>query len=189
MFTALLIIGLLVLAGGLLGTVTTISGYSDEITANRSPLYAPLKTNVQGGRVRVVDWTLTLASQVSGTSFAVAIVPKGARIIGGTLAASGTLANSATLAVGLAAKDGSGLLDDGTAISPAGVVANGTAIADLTACLKAAAAQGATQVPFAITMALGYLYETQKECYLTLTTGTGTVATEVVRGHLLYVVD
>lgn len=168
---------------------TTIGGYSDEIEANLQPLYSPLKTNVSGGRVRVADFTLTLAAEASGTSVAVAILPKGARIIGGTLAASATLANSATLAVGLAAKDGTGIIDDGTAISPAGVAANGTPIADLTACLKAAAAQGATQVPFSITSALGYLYETQKEVYLTLTTGTGAVTTEVVRGHVLYVVD
>ena len=168
---------------------TTISGYSDEITANRTPLYAPLKTNVQGGRVRIADWTLTCASQVSGTSFAVAILPKGARIIGGILSANGTLANSATIAVGLAAKDGTGVIDDGTAISPAGVAANGTAIADLVACLKAAATLGATQVPFSITQALGFLYEVQKECYLTLTTGTGTVAVEVIRGYVTYVVD
>lgn len=168
---------------------TTISGYSDEMTANLQPLYAPLKTNVLGGRVRILDWTLTLASQASGTSFAVGIIPKGARIIAGVLAASATLANSATLAVGLAAKDGTGLIDDGTAIQPDGGAATGTAESDQVACLKAAAAQGATQVPFAITMALGYLYETQKELYLTLTTGTGSVSTEVVRGHLLYVVD
>ncbi len=168
---------------------TTIGGYSDEITANLQPLYAPIKTNVQGGRVRVADFTLTLASQVNGTSIAVALLPKGARVIGGVLAASATLANSATLAVGLAAKDGTGLIDDGTAISPAGAAANGTPIADLTACLKAAAVQGAAQVGYALTTALGYLYETQKEVYLTLTTGVGTVSTEVVRGHVLYVVD
>ena len=170
---------------------TTISGYSDEITPNISPLYAPLKTNVSGGRVRIADWRLTLASQASGTSFAVAIIPKGARLIAGSLIASATLANSATLAVGLAAKDGSGVIHPATAggIGPDGAAVTSSDVADAIASLKAAAAQGTTMVNFLLTIALGYLYETQKECWLTLTTGTGTVATEVVRGHVLYVVD
>lgn len=170
---------------------TTINAYSDEITANRPPLYAPLKTNRSHGRVRCVSFTLTLASQASGTNFAVAIIPKGARLLSGTLAASATLANSATLSVGLAATDGSGEIKaaaQGTALTTAGA-SSATAESDAVACLKAAAAQGATQVGFCLTQALGYLYETQKEVYVTLTTGTGAVSTEVVTGHIFYVVD
>jgi hypothetical protein len=153
-----------------------------------------MKPNVQGGRVRTINWTLTLASQASGTSFAVAKIPKGARILGGIISASATLANSATLAVGLAGADGNGNLDDavagGPTLKPDGsAVTVGTAVGDSTTCLKAAAAQGATQVPFAITQALGFLYETGKEVWLTLTTGTGTVSTEVVRGYIQYQVD
>lgn len=173
---------------------TTISGYSTEL--NQGPpgspqLYAPVKANQHYGKVRCSNFSLTLASQASGTSFAVAIIPKGARIISGLIAASATLANSATLAVGLAAKDGSGEIksaSQGTALTTA-MASSAAAESDAVACLKAAAAQGATQVPFAITQALGYLYETQKEVYLTLTTGTGTVATEVVTGHVLYIVE
>lgn len=168
---------------------TTITGYSDEITAGRAPLYAPMKPNVHEGRMRVADWTLTLASQAAGTSFAVARLPKGARIISGVVSASATLANSATIAVGLAATDGTGLIDDGTILQPDGGAASGTAESDQVACLKAAAVQGAAQVPFAITQALGFLYETGKEVWVTLTTGAGTVATEVVRGYVEYVVD
>lgn len=171
-----------------------VTAYSDELTANLAPLYAPLKTNRSHGRVRSACFRLTLASQVSGTTFAVARIPKGARIISGIIAASATLANSATLAVGIAGVDGTGYYDDAVAGGPGyktdgSAVTTGTAVADTTTGLKAAAAQGATQVPFAITQALGYLYETAKEVYLTLTTGTGTVATEVVTGHVLYVVD
>lgn len=173
---------------------TTISGYSDEITSNRSPLYAPLPPDREHGRVRSCTFRLTLASQASGTSFAVAKIPKGARIIGGTLAASATLANSATLAVGLAAQDTTGNIDDavsgGPGYKPDGAaVTVGTAISDSTTCLKAAAAQGTTQVSFCLTQALGYLYKTAKDVWLTLTTGTGTVATEVVTGHVYYVID
>ena len=174
---------------------TTISSYSDEITASLAPNYAPMKPNVQGGRVRSINFRLTLAAQASGTSIAVAKLPRGAKIIGGTLSASATLANSATLAVGLAGADASGYIDDAVAGVTSGyqpdgsAVTTGTAISDSTTCLKAAAAQGATQVPFAITQALGYLYETAKEVWVTLTTGTGAVTTEVVRGDIFYVVD
>lgn len=173
---------------------TTISGYSDEITLNRPPLYAPLKPNREGGRVRSCAFRLTLASQTSGTSIAVMKLPARARILGGIIAASATLANSATLAVGLAAVDSTGNIDDALASGPGlkpdgSAVTTGTAVADSTTCLKAAAAQGATQVPFAITQALGYLYETAKEVWVTLTTGTGTVSTEVVTGEIRYVVD
>ncbi len=173
-------------------SATTISGYSTELnqTTPGSPqLYAPVKANRHYGKVRCSNFSLTLASQASGTSFAVVIIPKGARIISGGIIASATLANSATLAVGIAAKDGTGLIDDGTAVSTAMAAATGTALSDLTTAFKAAAAQSTTFVAFALTQALGYLYETQKEVYLTLTTGTGTVSTEVVTGHVLYVVE
>lgn len=173
---------------------TTINSYSDAITANLQPLYAPLKTNLQGGRVRMAFFRVTLASQAAGEDIACCIIPKGARILGGVLAASATLANSATLAVGLMGKDLSGYIDDAVTGGPGynttgAATVVGTPIADGVAVLKAAAAQGATQVPFAITQALGYGYETAKELYLTITTGTGTVSTEVVTGHVLYVVD
>lgn len=168
--------------------------FSDELTANQAPLYAPLKPNRSEGRVRTANFRLTLASQAAGAVFGVAVLPKGARIIGGELCASATLSNSATLAVGLAGKDNSGYYDDAVAGGPGyktdgSAVTVGTPVADGGALLKAAAAQGATMVPFAITQALGYLYETAKEVYVTLTTGTGTVGTEVVTGSIRYVVD
>lgn len=176
---------------------TTISGYSTGLnqTAPGSPqLFAPVKANEHYGRVRCSNFKLTLASQASGTSFACVIIPKGARILGGSLSASATLANSATLAVGLAGKDGNGYIDDAVVGGPGRTTANaavtvGTPISDGVAVLKAAAAQGAAQVPFAITNILGYMYETAKEVYLTITTGTGAVTTEEVWGHVLYIVD
>jgi hypothetical protein len=173
---------------------TTISGYSDGLTAALAPLYAPLKPNQYEGRVRTINFRLTLAAQVSGTSIAVGNIPKGARIIGGEIIASATLAASATIAVGLAGKDGTGYIDDAVTGGPGlnttgAATVVGTPISDGVAVLKAAAALSTTQVPFALTQALGYLYETAKECWLTLTTGTGTVGTEVITGSLRYVVD
>lgn len=170
------------------------SNFSVELAASRPPAYAPIKPNNYEGRVRTANFRLVLASQASGTSFAVVKLPKGARIIGGEIAASATLANSATLAVGICGADNNGYYDDAVAGGPGyktdgTAVTVGTPVADSTTALKAAAAQGATQVPFAITQALGYLYETAKEVYITLTTGTGTVSTEVVTGSVRYVVD
>ena len=178
-------------------SATTITGYSAEL--NQGPpgtpqTYLPLKPNQYQGRLRISEFTLTLASQVSGTSFAVMLLPARARIISGQIIASATLANSATLAVGLAGADGLGTIDDALATGPGldparGTVTVGTTISDSTTCLKAAAAQGATLVGYALTQALGYLYETAKPVYITLTTGTGTVSTEVVTGHCIWVLD
>jgi hypothetical protein len=174
---------------------TTIGGYSTELNAGppgNPQNYAPIKPNQHYGRVRCSTFALTLASQVAGTSFAVAIIPKGARIISGSIIASGTLANSATLAVGLAGANGDGYIDNALVAgvnTDRSAVTAGTPVSDGVAVLKAAAAQGATAVPFALTQALGYLYETAKDVYLTLTTGTGTVSTETVTGHVFYVVD
>jgi len=176
---------------------TTISGYSAEL--NQGPpgqpnVYQPLKPNQYQGRLRISEFTLTLASQVSGTSFAVMKLPARARIISGGIIASATLANSATLSVGLAAADGLGYIDDALATGPGlktdrSAVTTGTPVSDGTALLKAAAVQSTTFVGFALTQALGYLYETAKEVYITLTTGTGTVSTEVVTGHCIWVLD
>jgi hypothetical protein len=176
---------------------TTIVGYSAEL--NQGPpgqpnVYQPLKPNQYQGRLRISEFTLTFAAQASNSSFAVMKLPQGARIISGVLAASATLANSATLSVGLAGADGDGNIDEalltGPGLTPSrGAVTVGTPISDSTTCLKAAAAQGAAQVPFAITQALGYLYETAKQVYVTVTTGTGAVTTEVLTGNVVWVLD
>lgn len=165
--------------------------YSDALEAQVGVNNTQAPGNLSRAKLIVAPFIWTCAAEASGTTINVAVLPKGARLISGVLAASATLANSATLAVGLAGKDNNGFLDDvssGSSISTAGAAVT-TAQADSTTCFKAAAAQGATQVPFCITSALGYGYEVQKECYLTLTTGTGAVTTEVVRGHIIYALD
>lgn len=169
---------------------TVINSYSDELEANLQPLYAPLKTNQQGGRVRMCAFRVTLASQAAGEDIALCIIPKGARLLSGVIVASAALANSAQVSIGLAGTDGSGELKPAgiTALTTAGA-SSANAESDLVTALKAAAVLSTTQVPFLLTQALGYLYETQKEVYLTATTSVGTVATEVVTGHIFYVVD
>lgn len=175
---------------------TTITRYSNELaqTSPGSPqIYAPLHANQHYGRVRISAFSITFASEASGSSIALCKIPRGARIISGTLAASATLANSATLAVGLMAQDGAGIIHPLALAGISPLNTDGTLVtadvSDGTALLKAAAAQGTAQVPFAITRALGYLYETAKDLYLTITTGTGAVSTEVLFGHVLYSVD
>jgi hypothetical protein len=170
---------------------TVIDAWSNELVGAVPVSYAPLPANKHYGRVRCSTFSVTLASQASGTDIALCKIPKGARIVQGEIIASATLANSATLAIGLAGADGSGTIDDVPTGSSIGVdgAAVTSAVSDAVACLKAAAAQGAAKVAFGITQALGFLYETQKEVYLTATTGTGTVATEKVTGYVKYIVD
>ena len=156
---------------------TTIGGYSTELTQIAFPAYAPIKPNKSGGRVRIQYFTKTFAAEASGTSIALCIIPAGARILTGGIIASATLANSATIAMGLAGKDGNGFINKGGTTS------------DSTTMLKAAAALGATMTGFALTQALNFGLELDKECYLTMTTGTGAVTTEVVSGYLMYAVD
>ena len=171
---------------------TTISTYSDALESQVGASNTQAPANLSRSKLITAPFKWTCAAEASGTSIAVAKIPKGARLISGVLAASATLANSATLAVGLAAVDGLGNISDATTAwdlttGSAGTV--GTVESDSTVCLKAAAVQGATQVGFCLTSALGFLYETQKEVWLTLTTGTGSVTTEFVRGYITYAVD
>jgi hypothetical protein len=76
------------------------------------------------------------------------------------------------------AKNGSGYLD--AALS----------VADNVAYLKAAAAQTTTTpVDLAATVALGMLYETEKELYVTVTTAAAAMAGQTLSGYIMYVVE
>lgn len=170
---------------------TTISTYSDALESEIGSGATQAPGNLSRSKVIVAPFKWTCASEVSGTSIGLVKIPKGARLLTGVMAASAALANSGTLAVGLAGVDGTGTIDDvptGSSTSTADAAVT-TAQSDSTTCLKAAAAQSTTQVAFCLTTALGYGYEVQKECWLTVTTGTGTISTEIVRGHITYAVD
>lgn len=156
---------------------TTINSYSTDLAANLAPLYAPIKPNIMHGRVRAVYFRKVFATEAAGEDVALAVIPKGARILGGVAGVSATT-GSATLSYGLMAKDASGTLDVAAAVS------------DDVAALKAAAAQTTTaQVALAATPALYYGYETEKELYLTVTTAAAAMAGQTLTGHLLYTVD
>lgn len=170
---------------------TSITVYSDALETQVGANATPAPANLSRSNVRCAPWKWTCASEVAGTHVGLVKIPKGARLLSGEIAASATLANSAQISVGLAATDGLGFIDDvptGSSTSTADAAVT-TPQSDSTTCLKAAAVQGATKVSFCLTNALGYGYETQKEVWLTLTTSVGTLATEVVRGHILYAVD
>lgn len=156
---------------------TTIDDYGDELTANRPPLYAPLKPNQQHGRERICFFTFTAGTESAGLDVALAVIPKGARILEGTISVSATT-GSATIALGLMAKDGSGYID------AAASVADGVAL-----LLAAAAITTTAKVAFAATQALYYGYEAEKELYLTMTTAAAALASQTIKGHIRYVLD
>ena len=120
-------------------------------------------------------------------------IPKGARLLSGWIVSSAVLSNSGQVSVGLSATDATAITDPATAAwyktdGTAGTV--GTTVADSATCLKAAAVLSTTKLEFLVTTALGFLYETQKEVWLTLTTSVGTTGTtEIVRGYIDYSVD
>jgi hypothetical protein len=159
--------------------ITNINSYEDKIQAENNfendptAYLAPATVPARSGGVekRTIYFEVTLASQTTGEDILIGFIPKGAIILGGTHIASATLANSATTAIGLKGADESGYIDAALSVS------------DNVAILKAAAALSTTLVPFGITQALSFGYVAEKNLYLTLTTGTGTVATEVIRGY------
>jgi len=163
---------------------TVINSYSDAygalingVAQGASGAGQMPPSNQSRGKTTVGAFTVTLASQVAGEDIALVKIPKGARLLHGTIVASATLANSAQISVGLMGADGTGFLD-----------AAGT-VSDDVAALKAAAVQSTTKISFLLTPALKFMYLTEKELWLTITTSVGTVATEVVTGYIEYVVD
>lgn len=156
---------------------TVIDNYSDDLKNGVAPVYGPVKTNVQGGRIRVAYFQRTYATEAAGDDTALVILPKGARILNGEISVSATT-GTATLAVGLMDRAGSGFIDAALSVS------------DNTAYLLAAAAITTTaKVALAATQALGYGYETEKELYVTITTAAAAMASQVIKGHITYVVD
>lgn len=150
--------------------ITVIDGYSDNIGTTSIPPAGDIPALAGGTAKRTIYFQITFASQASGHDVMLGFIPKGARILGGTHIANGALANSATTAIGLKGVDESGFIDAANTVS------------DNIAILKAAATLSTTLVPFGLTQALSFGYVAEKDLYLTLTTGAGTVAVEVVRG-------
>ena len=156
---------------------TVIDRYGTELTQIQPPNYAPLKPNEYEGRVRIARWSVVWTTDAAGTDVAVHKLPKGARVINGTWYTSAST-GTATIAIGLMGADGTGFID------AAGLVSDNVAF-----FLAAAAVTVLTEQRYANTIALNYGYETEKEVYVTVTTGTAVMAGQTFRGHTLYVVD
>jgi len=158
----------------------TFEDYSDQMDTVLAEGGGKLKPDEQHGRVRMTRFTFTVPTgdTADGSNIAVAILPKGARILGGLIKGE-ALGNSSTVDIGLAGRDGNGYYDD-----PA-VNADSDEF-----FLAAGATNGAFNLTFAATIALGYGYLLTKECYLVITTETGAWdAGQDIVGHVEYVVD
>jgi hypothetical protein len=168
--------------------------YSDALESQVGASNIQAAANLSRSKVVTAPFIWSCAAEVTATVINVAVIPKGARILSGALISSATLGGSSTLSVGLAGKDNNGNICDAKEAwsktdGTAGTV--GTVEADSGTCLKAAAALTTTLTSFLLTTALGFLYEAQKELYLTVSlAGTGPVgSTEVVRGYITYAID
>ena len=165
---------------------TVIDTYADQLQAfvESGTL---MDTNLSFSRTFAIPFVHTCSAEGINADIALAIIPKGARIISGEIVASATLANSAKISIGLAGKDATGTIDDvpsGSSISTAGAAVT-AAQDDSLVCLKADTTQSTTKVGFALTTALGFMYEAKKDLYLTATVTVGAVTTEVLRGYVL----
>lgn len=156
---------------------TTIDARSVELAQVLPPNFAPLKPNQEHGRKRVATFHYTFASQAAGHDVALCKLPKGARIIGGSITVSATMA-TCQISLGVMGADENGFID------AAGSVAD-----DVDFLLAAVAITTTPKVLFAQTQALNYLYETEKELYVTLTTSVAAAGAQVVKGSIEYVVD
>jgi hypothetical protein len=155
---------------------TVIDNYSTEVAQGNPPNYAPLKPNQHSGRVRVAAFTRVYVTESAGDDTALCILPKGARIIGGYACVDATT-GTATLSFGIAAKDGTGVID-------------ASSTSDSKTFFKAAAAITDTaKVDLCATQALNFLYETQKEVYVTVTTAAASMSNQTLKGCIMYVVD
>jgi hypothetical protein len=194
---------------------TVIATYSAEL--NQGPpgspaTYLPLRPNQLGGRVRRIIFTYTAASD-TGTSIALAKIPKGARIFAIYFAVATSL-GSADLSFGLCGADGKGYIDDGTVwngqggTSIQGSDSIGAQVADSTTCIAAATTYTSTNtlvnlitpVPAAYSVApasegvfsiatTAFMYMVAKDVYLTATVSVAALTTQKMCGYIDYVVD
>ena len=160
-----------------MAAATTINNYSTERAQVNPPNYSPLKPNQYEGRMRIAMFTRQYATEAAGDSTALCVLPKGARVLRIVASVSATT-STATLSFGLMGKNLTGFIDDVNSTS------------DSTTFFSAAAAQTTTALfEAANTQALNWLYQTLKECYVTVTTGTAAMANQLLTGVVYYVVD
>ncbi len=152
---------------------------SAEYIIHQNKLSGASATVVAGskfrGKVRRSAFSVILASQVAGT-YGLCRIPAGAIINGIKFCNSATL-GSTTISLGVVAADGSGSID-----------AAGTQDSDSLAKFRADAVSTVTTgQSCADSIALGFMYETEKELYLVLTVATATApASGTLKGFIEY---
>lgn len=193
-----------------------VTKYSVEL--NQGPpgapqTYAPLRPNQLGGRVRFQMFTVASGTETT-TTWALAKLPKGARLLDIGIAISATTGATLTLAFGLAAASGNGYIDDGQTLASGNAtgipssdsigaqVADGVALiaaaanytsANTLVHLLGAAVQNYQASPAAegvLSIGTGpWLYMFAKDCYLTMTNAAAAMNSQIVQGYVLYVID
>ncbi len=155
------------------------SAQYDAAAGQKLYTYAPGNGRDTEGRVHRQYFNVTLASQASGSTFGLAILPAGARIFGVTWIQSATFGATATLAIGLTSLDGTGTID--------GTIADSDNAAK--GFFRAAATQTTTTIlTFGQTVALGWGYVTTKELALTFTVGAADLPSSgTVVGYVDYI--
>lgn len=141
---------------------------------------AKLQPNQYEGRLRIARFTYdTDTDRTQNHHVGLAVLPKGARVIGGFVA-FGAMGAGATMGIGLAGNDDSGYIDADNSVSD--VATHFLNALDVSAA-------GVTET-LARTVALNYGYELEKECKLVMKmTGAQWAADKQVYGHVEYIVD
>lgn len=162
---------------------TTFLGTEATAENAYTTTYAPLKTYEKEGRIRFASFSFSNTGQTA-TNAGLCIIPRGAKIVSIQMVSTVTH-GAVTMKFGLAARDNSGYLD----------AAN--SVADDDDGLRQATSSGGgttllTLYPDGTTAnigALGMDYVTEKDVWLTFTSGAALAATGVTKGRVFYVVD
>jgi len=152
-----------------------------EYTLATAVGHTPVAPNQMGGRVRMAYFTYTTPATTGvtdGQNIGVAVIPKGARILGGKLECE-AMGTTAAVDIGLKGNDNTGYIDADDSVAD-----------DDDLFLAAGDISSAASLTFADTIARNYGYETEKEVVLVLTAETANWAAEKdLYGHIEYVVD
>jgi len=154
------------------------------------PNYSPLKPNELGGRLRVAWWEFNTTDDPTSTmveddEVILAVIPKGARILGIEWACEAGGANQ-VVDVGIRGNDGTGYYDE------AGTLADDDNFFTIDGAVDIHAAGDPGLA--ANTLTNNYGYVTDKEVQITMkffddTGSTAVAADKDVNGHITYVVD
>ncbi len=177
--------------------VPTLFGVEMSLQPPQTQAYTPVPPQVQYGKVRRSWFSYVLTTEVVATVIGLAIIPKNARISKSLICCNDGPGASVTFDVGLAAADGSGVLDADTTLEEESKTYDGlpapAAQNDAGDFLGAFAPSDAAAVgAFADTVANHIGYYLRKQAILIATVRGATVDPDVtvtLQGYVDYVVD